>query len=191
MKRRDFLRLTAAASAFGFFGIGCGKNKPERPNILLITTDDLGYDFVGAAGCPVPDITPNIDRLARQGAFFHRYYANIAVCQPVRSVMMTGLYPPRNGALGFEPVRRKVTTLVERLKAAGYHCSILAKMEHLEPARQFPWDFLRTGMELGYGRDAEKYGLSTAEAIKKAGQQNQPFFLMANSMDPHRPLAGS
>ena len=63
-------------------------------NVLLITVDDLNYDSVGCFGCPVDDITPNIDRLASEGVRFTNSHVTIAVCQPSRSVL-----PPSSGTV--------------------------------------------------------------------------------------------
>lgn len=164
---------------------------PERPNVVLITADDMNWDSVGCFGCRIPGITPNIDRLAAQGMRFTRAHVTIAVCQPCRSVWMTGCYPHRNGAEGFEPISRRVPTLVERLRAAGYLTGILGKVRHLAPPAKFPWDVRVAVTELGYGRDPSKYGAQSAKFFARAKQRGQPFFLMANSHDPHRPFAGS
>ena len=99
------------------------ENKPisnEPLNVLLITADDLNYNSVGAYGCTIPGITPNIDRLAKQGMMFTHGYVNIAVCQPSRQSIMTGRYPHNNGALGFDPINRDVPTLQEELNKVGY-----------------------------------------------------------------------
>jgi len=111
-----------------------------RVNVLLITADDMNYDSPGVTGCKVPDVTPNIDRLASEGMRFEHAHINIAVCQPARSVLMTGRYPHRNGAKGFEPIRSDVPTLQESLRAAGYLNGIMAKVGHLAPIEKFCWD---------------------------------------------------
>ena len=82
-----------------------------RPNVLLITADDMNYDTPGYAGGRVPDITPNLDKLAAEGIYFRKAHVTVAVCQPSRSVLMTGRYPHRNGAEGFNPIRDGVPTL--------------------------------------------------------------------------------
>lgn len=68
------------------------RQEQRRTNILLITADDLNWDSVGSYGCPVQDITPNIDRLASQGIQFDYGYVNIAICTPSRQVMLSGLH---------------------------------------------------------------------------------------------------
>ncbi|MBT3292515.1 MAG: sulfatase-like hydrolase/transferase, partial [Victivallales bacterium] len=77
----------------------------SRPNILLITADDMNWDAVGAFGCPVPETTPNLDQLAADGLRFHHAHVTIAVCQPSRSALMTGRYPHRSGGEGFYNLR--------------------------------------------------------------------------------------
>ncbi|MHC4515922.1 MAG: sulfatase-like hydrolase/transferase, partial [Planctomycetota bacterium] len=129
----------------------------KRPNILLITADDLNYDSVGVYGSKVKSITPNIDALARQGMRFLHGHVTIAVCQPSRSVLMTGRYPHRNGARGFEPIRKDIPTLTGLLRKAGYVNGILGKTRHLAPAHRFAWDFHVERRQLGEGRAPKRY----------------------------------
>ncbi len=161
----------------------------ERLNVVLITADDMQYDSLGVTGCKLKDITPNLDKLASEGMLFERAHVTVAVCQPSRSVLMTGRYPFHNGALGFEPIRRDVPTLGESLRTAGYLNGIFAKVEHLAPREKFCWDVVVQGKELGEGRDPALYAQWTKTFIEKAKAANKPFFLMANSQDPHRPFA--
>ena len=170
-----------------------GEFKPL--NVLLITADDLNYNSVGVYGCSIPDITPNIDKLARQGMRFTHGYVNISICQPSRQSMMTGRYPHRNGALAFDPIDREVPTLQEELNKVGYLNAIIGKEEHLKPMDKFCWDFCireeDVASGLGIGRDPDLYYQYTAAFLSKARQDDKPFFLMANTHDPHRPFAGS
>lgn len=160
-------------------------------NVVLITVDDMNYDSLGVTGCQVPDITPNIDRLAAAGMRFERAHVNIAVCQPCRSVLMTGLYPIHNGAEGFGPVNSEVPTLVEILNDAGFQTGIIGKVRHLKPADKFAWDSAVDQPDLGQGRDPEEYYKRALSFMREAQAREEPFFLMANSHDPHRPFAGS
>ena len=104
---------------------------------------------------------------------------------------MTGRYPYRNGAEGFNAIREDVPTLQERLRAAGYMNGIMAKNAHLAPRAKFCWDFYITPEELGHGRSPSLYYKFSKEFFEKAKSAKQPFYLMANSQDPHRPFAGS
>lgn len=165
----------------------------ERPNVLLITVDDMNYNTPGVTGCFVPDATPAIDRLASEGIRFVHSHVNIAVCQPSRSVLMTGRYPHRNGALGFDPISWDVPTLQEQLRKAGYYNGIIGKTSHLAPLPKMCWDFfVRTyTKENRWGRDPDIYYTYTKSFLGRAKDLGRPFFLMANTHDPHRPFAGS
>ncbi len=186
MALAGFAALTVRAGEAGRPAAAAGK-----VNILLITADDLNYDSLGVTGCKVPNISPNIDRLASEGMRFEHAHVTIAVCQPSRSVLMTGRYPHRNGAMGFEPIRRDVPTLQESLRAAGYLNGIMAKVGHLAPLEKFCWDVVVPPEELGGGRDPGLYYKHAKAFFEKARDAKRPFFLMANSQDPHRPFAGS
>jgi N-sulfoglucosamine sulfohydrolase len=183
--------LVPSSLVFGFLLSGLLAQESSRPNILLITADDLNFDSVGVYGCKVDAITPHIDKLASQGMRFERGHVTIAVCQPCRSVLMTGCYPHRNGALGFQPIDASVATLPGVLRKAGYYNGILGKTRHLAPAAQFAWDVSVPATKLGQGRASKLYFAEVVKFLKAARQRKQPFFLMANSHDPHRPFAGS
>src|SRR5207248_4913213 len=75
----------------------------ERPNIVFVLVDDMGYADLGCMGAK--DIrTPNVDRLAREGLKFTDFYANAPVCTPTRTAFITGRWQQRVGfewAMGF------------------------------------------------------------------------------------------
>src|SRR4051812_32157500 len=80
--------------------IGCAHKlrQGQKPNVVFILADDLGYADVGCYGAA--DIkTPNIDRLQRQGVKFTNFYSNGPVCTPTRCGLMTGRYQQRIGGL--------------------------------------------------------------------------------------------
>ena len=74
---------------FSFFG--CENSKNEKPNIIYILADDLGYGEVGVYGQKFIE-TPNIDNLAKTGMLFTNHYSGAPVCAPARSVLMTGMH---------------------------------------------------------------------------------------------------
>ena len=162
-----------------------------RPNLLLITVDDMSRDSVGSFGSPIPGITPHIDRLAGEGLSFDQAFVTIAICQPTRAVWMTGRYPHRSGALGFDPIDKDVPALPEALQAGGYHTTLLGKDHHVLPSRHAAFDIIRQQKELGQGRSPEHYAREVKAAIAAAEKADKPFFIMANAHDPHRPFAGS
>jgi len=192
--RRDFLKKCAAVGVGGFLLSNRALEvhiSAKRPNILFITADDMNYNSVGAYGCGISDITPNMDRLASEGMRFIHSHITIAVCQPCRSVLMTGRYPHRNGAEGFEAIDEDVPTLQEQLRAAGYMNGIMGKNGHLAPREKFCWDYYILGSDLGRGRDPALYYQHARTFFENARAAGKPFYLMANSQDPHRPFAGS
>lgn len=179
--------------------IGCSAEKEKTQeyqpiNVMLITADDLNYNSVGAYGCTVENITPNIDKLASQGMLFNHAYVNIAICQPSRQSIMTGRYPHRNGAPGFEPIDSDVPTLQEELNKVGYLNGIVGKEEHYKPVEKFMWDFVireeDVASGMGIGRDPDLYYKYTKAFIARAKTSRKPFFLNVNSHDHHRPLSG-
>ena len=176
---------------FIILAAGIAAAQTTRPNILLITADDMNFDTPGYAGCKVPDVTPNLDRLASEGIYFKFAHVTVAVCQPSRSALMTGRYPHRNGAMGFNPIRDDVPTLGEQLHDAGYINGVFAKVPHMAPIARFKWDVIVQAEQLGIGRDPKLYYQHAKEFFEKAKNEGKPFFLNANSQDPHRPFAGS
>ena len=108
----------------------------ERPNIIIIMSDDLGRGDYSAFG--TKDIrTPNIDRLCREGMTFQNFYANCCVCSPTRAALLTGCYPDRVGVPGV--IREEIpqdswgylsahaTLLPQLLRQAHYHSAIVGK----------------------------------------------------------------
>jgi arylsulfatase A-like enzyme len=96
----------------------------ERPNIVIIFTDDQGYGDLGCFGSKTIR-TPRIDQLAKDGTRFTSFYAQI-VCGPSRSALLTGRYPVRS--LGWSMPADEIT-VGERLKAAGYRTGCIGKWD--------------------------------------------------------------
>jgi len=99
-----------------------GLAKPaERPNIVLIMCDDMGWSDIGCYGGEVS--TPSLDRLAAEGMRFTQFYNN-AKCTTTRASILTGLYP-RRGKGGL--LRQNMVTLGEAMKLAGYQTALSGK----------------------------------------------------------------
>ncbi len=118
--------------------------KNERPNIVLILCDDLGYSDLGCYGGEIR--TPNLDRLASQGMRFTQFY-NCAVCVMTRAALLTGLYP-RQGKANSGLLRRNMVTLGEVLQSAGYRTALTGKWHLGSKSPQRPID---RGFEEYYG----------------------------------------
>ena len=162
-------------------------------NILMLVADDLNYNSIGCFGCPVDDVTPNLDKLASEGICFDNAHVSIAVCQPSRECLLTGVYPHKNGAPGFMPISDDIPTLTEVLHDNGYYNGIIGKLKHAAPMSKFAWDYASKMMEpaSNYGRSPELYRKRSKDFFEIAKKEGKPFFLMANTHDPHRPFAGS
>ncbi len=103
----------------------------EKPNILLIVGDDMGYADVGFHGCKdIP--TPNLDALAKSGVRFTSGYVTGPYCSPTRAAMLTGRYQNRfghefNPSGGTQGMPVSETTIADRLKTAGYATGLVGK----------------------------------------------------------------
>ena len=89
-------RSTMAVLVFltGSFGPSLPAAAADRPNIVVVLVDDMGFSDIGPYGGEVP--TPNLDRLAARGVRFTQAY-NAARCSPTRASLLTGLYPHQAG----------------------------------------------------------------------------------------------
>ena len=120
-------KLLILAATFCF---GIAARAADKPNILFIVGDDMGYGDVGFHKCPdIP--TPNLDALAAAGVRFTNGYVSGTYCSPSRAALMTGRYQTRFGH-EFNPVHEQglpltETTIADRLKAAGYVTGLVGK----------------------------------------------------------------
>ena len=171
---------------------------PDRPNILLLVSDDHSYPFLGTYGNP--DVkTPVLDRLASEGMRFHRFFTGAPQCVPSRACLMTGRSPVAARMTRFSaPLPREEVTLPELLRQhAGYHTGICGRSFHLDGAipkspaldRIFEENKLRTFAErvdfLNTCGD-EEVAAQTAGFLDRR-PADRPFFLWANFSDPHLP----
>ena len=175
------------------------ENRPQRPNIVFIFTDDHAYQAIGAYGSKINE-TPNIDRLAREGILFNNAFVTNSICAPSRAVILTGKHSHFNGIIDnstrFDSTQQTFPKLMQR---AGYQTAMIGKW-HLktQPTGFDYWKVLpgqgdyynpdfRTpdGMERieGYVTD-----IITDEAIQFLTERDpeKPFLLMYQHKAPHR-----
>jgi len=151
MNRREFVKFVAAGTAalLGRGQAGARSRTADKPNIILIMADDLGYGDIGCYGSTKIK-TPNIDALAKGGMKFTDYHSNCPVCSPTRAALLTGRYQQRSGIEGVVyakgPARQtglslEETTFAEVLKKRGYATALFGKWHlgynvEFNPARQ-------------------------------------------------------
>ena len=117
------------------FFYSCGPREFERPNIIVIMADDLGYGDLGCYGNEKIK-TPALDKLASEGLKFMDFHSNGAVCTPTRASLLTGKYQQRSGLEGVIYAKGetrqagldvKEITFADFLKQAGYTTGIIGK----------------------------------------------------------------
>jgi arylsulfatase A-like enzyme len=133
--RREFLNSAAATGALVASTTARVRSQPDRPNVLFILADDLGYGDLSSYGRPDYK-TPVLDDLARQGLKFTSAYAAAPVCTPTRCALATGRYPQRLDVGLYEPLRDNDReqglppshpTLASLLKSNGYETALIGK----------------------------------------------------------------
>ena len=188
-------RFFCSMLAILWFGLSSATvTAATRPNLLLITVDDMNADSVGVFGSAVPDTTPNIDKLAREGLRFDRAHVQVANCTPSRNVMWSGRYPHSNKVEGFYQVRDPgYETLSDFMQEGGYFTAIRHKVGSSTPFFPYNWNLVLDKPPVGERHDisdAKSYGFSTKQGINAAKLAGKPFVLLINIADPHEPFYG-
>ncbi len=188
----------------------------EKPNIIFLLADDMGYGDLGCFGSPVIQ-SPNLDRLASEGMKLNQCYSASPNCSPARAGMLTGRSPYRVGMYDFarfKPLHIPVeeTTVAEKLKSAGYQTMFAGKWHcsgDFESGEQpYPGDhgfdhWLANASN--FGRDPEGFLRNGEPAGKIEGwmselvvneamdwiedrDEEQPFFTCLWFSEPHTPV---
>jgi uncharacterized sulfatase len=165
LTRRSFINTSAVSAASSLLVRG---RQAERPNILWITCEDISPDL----GCYGDSWarTPNLDKLASQGARYSNAFSVYGVCAPSRSSIISAMYPTAIGTChmrsqGVPPSYVKCFT--ERLRAAGYYCTNNVKTDYNFPAPLTAWDE------------------SSRKAHWRGRAKGQPFFSVLNITTTH------
>ncbi len=176
---------------------------PEPPNILFIMTDDHALQAISAYGHPIAQLapTPNIDKIAKNGALFTANFCGNSICGPSRATVLTGQHSHknefmRNSSQGFDGSQ---VTLPKLLRDAGYQTAVIGKWHLVSTPKGFDhWEILIDQGEY-YNPDFVK-GADTmnrkgyvteiiTELTKEWLSQRDkeaPFFLMMHHKAPHR-----
>jgi len=218
MRRRDFLRAVAGAAG-GLCLSGCvtriednAGRHVEKPNIIFILADDMGYGDLGCYGATRIK-TPRIDRMAAEGMRFTSFYTQ-PVCGPTRTAILTGCYPMRVAEYGnvkrHHPfVHIKEILIPEVLRVAGYTSACIGKWDLNGHSDRFPNGITpnKHGFDYFYGRPCGGPIYRNEKLLGKAPQaeltkrytdqtlkfieenSSKPFFIYLAHTMPHVPLA--
>lgn len=162
-----------------------------KPNLLIITTDDMSCDSVGVYGCKLKDTTPNMDRLAAQSLRFNYAHTVVGNCMPSRNVMWSGKYPHNNRIEGFRAMskaEKDYPVLGDLVKDAGYFTGIRHKVSHSTPYSPFPWDIVLGDERKDDAKNPATWGKAATAGITAAKKAGKPFCLLLNIADPHKPF---
>lgn len=177
-----------------------------RPNVVFILTDDQRWDCVGCADKPYLGIrTPNLDRLATEGARFRNMFVTTSLCSPSRASFLSGLYGHSHKVLNnFTDFPAGLPSFPRQLKAAGYETAYIGKFHMGEqsdaPRPGFDYWATHAGQGQYYdntfninGRREEKKGYYTTVVTEMATRwlrqkHDRPFLLILGHKAPHGPF---
>lgn len=176
--------------------------EPKRPNIIFIMSDDHAYQAISAYSNKLIQ-TPNIDRIANEGARFNDCFVTNSLCSPSRAVILTGQYSHRTGARDNSFSMRidsGVTMFPQLLQKAGYQMAMIGKWHLLNRPKGFDYWSILIGQGNYYNPDfitdgdtARVHGYATDITMDKAldwlsnlRNKNSPFCLMIQNKAPHR-----
>ncbi|MBI5685494.1 MAG: sulfatase [Verrucomicrobia bacterium] len=190
MKRTPSILVLLLALGVGISGGTLFATDAKRPNILLITADDLGLNLSCYGEKRIA--TPKLDAMAAEGVLFRNAYVAQSSCSASRAALLTGRWPHQNGQVGLAHLGFRMhsgqPTMPALLKAAGYRTGIIGKL-HVEPAAEFPFDWMpkekTAPLPTRNVRWVAEQSRAFLASAKAAGRR---FFYYVNYMDPHGPL---
>ncbi len=184
----------------GMLGCSSGSQETKRPNIVFIMADDHAYQAISAYSDELIQ-TPNIDRLANEGAIFSRATVTNSICAPSRAVMLTGKHSFVNGKVdNHQPFDWEQPTFPKLMQADGYQTAMIGKI-HLDGIPQgfdfsmvlpgqghyFNPDFLIEGeMVQMEGYVSDIITETTLDWLKNKRDADQPFCVFYHHKAPHR-----
>ncbi|HEU5317637.1 MAG TPA: sulfatase-like hydrolase/transferase, partial [Chloroflexota bacterium] len=140
--------------------------KEERPNVLVIMTDQFRWDCLGLGGQGNPDVkTPHLDRLARDGVWFPTTFCPLPVCTPSRYSLLSGLYVHQHGGWTNRcTLTPDIPTFPRRLREAGYRTRGVGKMHFTPTYLDVGFEALELAEQNGPGRYEDDYHRELMEA---------------------------
>ena len=132
-------------SLFGLMALAGGnslyaKDRPQKPNFVILLADDISADSIGCYGSPNSHTTPHIDKLAKSGIRFENMFVSEAMCAPARAELYTGLMPQRNGTFRNHKASNPDTkSVVHYLNDLGYRVGLAGK-KHIGPMKVYPFE---------------------------------------------------
>jgi arylsulfatase A-like enzyme len=198
MIARQALILATGALAWLAGASSVAAATPARPNILFIFSDDHAQNAISAYGSKV-NKTPNIDRIAENGARFTNSFVTNSICTPSRATLMTGQYSHLNGVPVFNRFDGSRDNVAKHLQAGGYETGVIGKW-HLGsdptgfdrwivlPGQGIYWDpaFLVPGRKLTIQGHCTDITTDLGIEWMKTRSKDKPFFLMLHYKAPHR-----
>ena len=185
ISRRDFIKGgTAALISSTMISQRTAAAQNDRPNVVLIVSDDHGLETLGCYGNPVIK-TPNLDALAADGVRFTNAFCTTASCSASRSVILTGMYNHANGQYGHQHSYHhfisfpNVKSLPVILTEAGYRTGRIGKY-HVAPEEVYKFDVALPGNS----RSPVQMAQNCRDFIST--NDGKPFFLYFCMSDPHR-----
>jgi arylsulfatase A-like enzyme len=210
--------LILLACFFDHFVAGSLAGAEERPNIILIMADDMGFSDIGCYGGDIQ--TPNLDRMAREGLRFTQFYNN-AKCTTTRASLLSGMYPRGSG----NAIPLDIPTIGEAMRGVGYQTGLSGKWHLGSKVPQRPIDrgfdefyglmdgccnffnpaqpdpVVKGGKVRVFGHNdalihefpegfytTDAFAGHTSETIKRFHATGKPFFIHLAFTSPHYPL---
>jgi arylsulfatase A-like enzyme len=166
------------------FSFSCSNSSHEKPNILLILVDDMGWSDIGCYGSEVA--TPNLDRLASEGIRFTQMH-NTSKCFPSRATLQTGIYAQQSGYdKSYKQPLANCVTLGTVLQTAGYRTFWSGKHHGEETPVDIGYDRyygLREGASNHFNPGVQREG----EAKPAQKRPDRPFFVDQEKFQPYTP----